>query len=338
MRTRLDNILLGILWLLAATLGTSFWFNTKYGFNIFSAPHWQYLAYLQASKAPVAPSFYISLGICVFITIFGLYFLIQPKLRKIVFPIKDIKPATPVPEHKPITTENMAPNTRESDASENVASQQTTQATPQSEPVQAQPQTETVATPQTAPQTQKPSATPAPTARPMPLRPPHLTLPATNSYTAAPIPTATATNNTTNNNDADNAALSQIFTQNGYTVKKNPFIAGWQPNLLAIGTNEVLWIGGIGATTGQVKKAINKLNQIFSDTLDDIYIGINGFSINAPDAQTVEFNDILLFNTNEDLEAYMASHKNPAPTAEEQENFDAYSEYIDTVIGYIGKL
>ncbi|MDE6250052.1 MAG: hypothetical protein K2M34_00245 [Alphaproteobacteria bacterium] len=326
MRNRLDNILLGILWLLAATLGASFWFNTKYGFNIFSAPHWQYLAYLQASQAPVAPSFYISLGVCVFITIFGLYFLIQPKLRKIVFPIRDTKPA-PTPaatEQKTTLPEPAAPVVQKSNTSEIVANPQITQSAPQSEPA-PQPAT-----------TPKPSVTSAPTARPAPLRPPHLTLPTTNSYAAAPIPATT--HNTTNNNDAANAALSAIFTQNGYTVKKNPYIAGWQPNLLAIGTNEVLWIGGIGATTGQVKKAINKLNQIFADTLDDIYIGINGFSINAPDAQTAEFNDILLFNTNDDLANYMASHKNPAPSAEEKENFDAYSEYIDTVIGYIGKL
>lgn len=314
MRTRLDNILLGILWLLAATLGTNFWFNTKYGFNIFSAQHWQYLAYLQASQAPVTPSFYISLGICVFITIFGLYFLIQPKFRKIVLPI--MKNKTQQTEHKPEpATHDIAPESPKTDASE-IVPQATT----------IQPQT-------------PPANSAAAVSSPHPMRPPRLTLPATNSYTSAPI--SSNTNNTTpatNNDNADNVALADIFTKNGYTVKTNPYIAGWRPNLFAIGANEVMWIGGVGVTTDQINKTISKLNQIFSDTLDGIYINITGFSINAPDAQTAEFNDVLLFNTIDDLGAYMALHPNATLSADEKENFDAYSEYIDTVINYIGRL
>lgn len=313
MRNRLDNILLGTLWLLAATLGTSFWLNTKFGFNIFSAPHWQYLAYLQASKTPVAASFYISLGVAVFITIFGLYFLIQPKFRKIVLPIIKVKKVNEKPQPR-VDIKPETPSTQ-SDASEII-----TMPKPEQQPVQQiQP------TPVAAPQNN-------------PLRPPHLNLPTTNSYSAAPITQPTTTTNTSSGNDADNTALREIFSQNGYIVKTNPYINRWRPNLLAIGTNEVLWIGAVGATTTQVRAAIDKLNQIFSDTLDDVYISINGFSINAPDAQTTEFQDILLFNTINDLDAYMTQHPNSQPTAEEQENFDAYSEYIDTVIGYIGNL
>lgn len=313
MRNRLDNILLGTLWLLAATLGTSFWLNTKFGFNIFSAPHWQYLAYLQASKTPVAASFYISLGVAIFITIFGLYFLIQPKFRKIVLPIIKVKKVNEKPQPRVDATPE-TPSTQ-SDASEII-----TMPKPEQQPAQQiQP------TPVAAPQNN-------------PLRPPHLNLPTTNSYSAAPVTQPATATNTSSGNDADNTALREIFSQNGYIVKTNPYINRWRPNLLAIGTNEVLWIGAVGATTTQVRAAIDKLNQIFSDTLDDVYISINGFSINAPDAQTTEFQDILLFNTINDLDAYMTQHPNSQPTAEEQENFDAYSEYIDTVIGYIGNL
>ena len=313
MRNRLDNILLGTLWLLAATLGTSFWLNTKFGFNIFSAPHWQYLAYLQASKTPVAASFYISLGIAIFITIFGLYFLIQPKFRKIVLPIIKVKKINE--NTQPGVDSKSEPTPHQSDASEI-----TTMPKPEQQPAQQiQP------TPVAAPQNN-------------PLRPPHLNLPTTNSYSAAPITQSATTTNTSSGNDADNNAIREIFSQNGYIVKNNPYINRWRPNLLAIGTNEVLWIGAVGATTTQVRAAIDKLNQIFSDTLDDVYISINGFSINAPDAQTTESQDILLFNTINDLDTYMTQHPNSKPTADEQENFDAYSEYIDTVIGYIGNL
>lgn len=313
MRNRLDNILLGTLWLLAATLGTSFWLNTKFGFNIFSAPHWQYLAYLQASKTPVAASFYISLGVAIFITIFGLYFLIQPKFRKIVLPIIKVKKVNEKPQSR-VDIKPETPSTQ-SDASEII-----TMPKPEQQPAQ--------------------QIQPIPVAAPQnnPLRPPHLNLPTTNSYSAAPVTQPATATNTSSGNDADNSALREIFSQNGYIVKTNPYINRWRPNLLAIGTNEVLWIGAVGATTTQVRAAIDKLNQIFSDTLDDVYISINGFSINAPDAQTTEFQDILLFNTINDLDAYMTQHPNSQPTAEEQENFDAYSEYIDTVIGYIGNL
>ena len=73
MKTRLNNILIGLLWLLIATLGASFWFNTKYGFNVLSAQHWQYLAYMQASNQPVKPSFYISLVVVICVMVAGLY-------------------------------------------------------------------------------------------------------------------------------------------------------------------------------------------------------------------------------------------------------------------------
>jgi len=326
MRTRLDNILMGILWLLAATLGTSFWFNTKYGFNIFSAQHWQYLAYLQASKTPVEPSFYISLGIVVFITIFGLYFLIQPKLRKIVFPIMKTKNIKVKTQSQSMTT---APDTQkyvESTTIQKVAEPQ-------------HPAENTVSNPPITPTAPTPTATTTATvtSHTVPLRPPRLNLQTANSYVSAPTITPVLEINATNN-DADDAKIAEIFTENGYIVKKTPYINRWRPNLLAIGTNEVLWIGAVSASTAQVKKAIDKLNQIFSDTLDDVYIGINGFSINAPDAQTAEFNDILLFNTIQDLGEYMRAHPNTEPTTEEKDNFDAYSEYIDTVIGYIGNL
>ncbi|MCM1294556.1 MAG: hypothetical protein NC311_03270 [Muribaculaceae bacterium] len=311
MRSRLDNILLGVLWLLAATLGATFWFNTKFGFNIFSAPHWQYLAYLQASHTPVMPIFYISMGIIIFITIFGLYLLTRPNFRKIVLPIRKLaQPKKPQVTPPAILAQHAAP-----------------QPAPTTAPEIAQP----VPTPEQTP-------TPAPVAsRPAPImRPPHLTLRPENTYVAAPAPQRTAPQ--TNTTDTTDNELRQIFEHAGYMVKNNPYISGFRPNLLAIGTNEILWIGALGATTVQVHNAIDKLNQIFADTLEDVYIDINGFAINAPDAATSEFEDILMFQSTDALNQYMQEHQNTKPTPDEQENFDAYSEYIDTVIGYIGKL
>lgn len=85
MKKRIDNFLLGILWLLAAVLATSFWFNIRFGFDLFSGAHWSYLAQLQATNNSVNVSFYISLAIATLITLLGLYIIIRPRFRKINF-------------------------------------------------------------------------------------------------------------------------------------------------------------------------------------------------------------------------------------------------------------
>ena len=37
MRNKIDNILIGMVWLLSATLATFFWFNIRFGFDLFSS-------------------------------------------------------------------------------------------------------------------------------------------------------------------------------------------------------------------------------------------------------------------------------------------------------------
>ncbi len=302
MKSRIDSILLGLLWLLAVTLGTSFWFNTNYGFNIFSAPHWQYLAYLQAAQMPVKTGFYISLAVAVFIAILGLYILVRPRFKKIRLPIIKLRRrAKTNGENKKTQTELVAPPT--------VAATNATKSV--------------VVMP--------------------PARPPRLHLPTMNNshISAPPAPTLTTTSIAplgTPIPSQDQPEIRNIFERAGYTVKKNVKIAGVPTALIAIGTNETLWIGSVGIKTTDLRRAMDHLAQVFSDTLDDIYIGINGFVISAPDAATSEFQDILMFNTAAELSEYMAAHPNPPVPSDDQGNFDAYSEYIDTVINYVGKI
>lgn len=310
MRSRLENILLGVLWLLAATLGTCFWFNTIYGFNIFCVQHWQTLAYLQASETPIKPSFYISFGTCVFITIFVLYFLTKPKFRKIIYPIKTA--------HKQNTSVKSV-------KSENITQQPVIQPTTVQQITKQEPAT-------VSQQNSEPKTIP----QPILARPPRLNLPAVNSYAAAPVPTQPVAK--APETDPEIATIRELFSQNGYSVKKATYINGWRADLIAIGTNETFWIGGIGATTIQIKNAIDKFNQVFSDTLEDVFIEVNGFSVNAPDASAPEFDNILLFNTIDDLSEFLENNQSPVPNQEEAENFEAYSEYIDAVIGNIGNL
>lgn len=299
MKYRIDNMLLGLLWLLVVTLGACFWFNTMFGFNLFVGAHWQYLAYLQAAQTPVKPSFYISLVFISAIMICGLYVIMRPRFRKIRLPIMRI-------------------TTRKKDA-------------PVSDAPAAQP------TPALAQMT----------ATHTPARPPRLNaatlggMPTMAANSAAQQPNAarTATPPTpTGPSDIEIAQITEIFKSAGYTTKNPPRINGNRMSLLAIGTNETLWLGAHGIATTDMRRAIDKLNDVFSDTLDDIYINVNGFVIGAPDAATAEFDDILMFNDVDGLREYITAHPNAPLPDDDNGNFDAYSEYIDTVINYIGKI
>ncbi|MBQ4070264.1 MAG: hypothetical protein IJD52_02725 [Alphaproteobacteria bacterium] len=296
MRNKIDNILLGTLWVLACTLGGSFWFNIKYGFNIFSKSHWHHLAYMQASQMPVKTSFYISMVIAVFLAIFGMYLLFRPKFRRIKIHVQ-------MPSKQPTVP--------------------ATQNTPQ--PV-------TPPTPQnTAPSPQQPITPNIPLSRParLNINTPATFMPPTQSATPATQPPKAS--------DSDWPELRKIFESVGYTVKKNPRIGKLQTALFAIGTDEVLYLGAMGASVSDMQAAINKLQQIFADTLEDIYIDTIGFIIGAPDTPDAN-SPILTFSSVSELRTYMQSHPNKQPSDDEAANFDAYSGYISTVIDYIGKI
>lgn len=64
-------------------LALTFWMNIRYGFNVMSAAHWQYLSSLQAARAAVKPEFYISLIVGIFVGVFGMYLLVRPKTARI---------------------------------------------------------------------------------------------------------------------------------------------------------------------------------------------------------------------------------------------------------------
>lgn len=301
MRNKLDNFLLATLWLLASTLGVCFWFNIRFGFNIFSSQHWHHLAYMQASQNPVSPTFYISMVISVIVVIFGLYLLVRPKYRRIK---KTIYHTHTPPMPRPNTTPPVASTT------------QTTS-----------PQTQTQPAPDST--TEK-----APYSEPALTRPPRLNISVTPKLTGTPTPQPNTHPTPTN----DFPELREIFESAGYTTKPAPRIGPLQTALLAIGGNEVLWIGAVGVPTSALQSAIETLNQVFSDTLDDIIINVNGFVVNAPDASEPGAPNILTFDTYELLEQYITNHPNPPLSSEDIENFDAYSSYISTVINYIGKI
>lgn len=306
MKKRIDYLLLEILWMLVVTLGVAFWMTTRYAFNIFSAAHWKYLGELQATATPVRTGFYISLVIGIIIAIGGMYILVRPRLRKIKIKFPKIK----LGRIKHIQNDKQ------------------------------------ISVPQNGPMIQNEPAQTAQSTKPM-ARPPRPNMgggAALSATNVAPAPVAMPTSagygaepNVITPSQNEHPEIRHIFESAGYTVKNVKTIRGFAPALFAIGANETLWIGGVNTSTRDVRGAINALNKVFNDTLDDIEISINGFAINAPDAATSEFQDILMFPDVNALDKYMAAHPNDT-TDEDPENFDAYSEYIDTVIKYIGNI
>lgn len=304
MRNKFDKFLLTLLWLTVATLATCFWFNIRFGFNIFSKSNWEYLAYMQASQHAVNPLFYISLILSVFLSIFGLYLLLRPRYRKIKIPATTQKTKT------------------EKDTN-------------------------------TAPQTPQPSAN---YFAPVPERPkrlntqPILPVPTNQSNSHSVVSTAPITapvSNTQNTFVAPVAPvapeskwnkqeITNIFESAGYVIKPTPKINGLQTILFAIGANETIWIGATDCDPGTLSSRIDTVQQIFSDTLEDIDITINAFVLNT--VPTTPTTNILTFDNIETLSEYIKAHPNPKPTAEDQEDFDAFSSYISTVIEYLGRI
>ena len=309
MKKNFENILLGFLWLLAATLGTTFWFNTRFGFNLFSGAHWDYLATQQATRASVSFWFYASFVIATFITLFVLYLLVRPRKRNIKIS---------APQKPALTAPQTATNNDASQINIISGTNQTTPpapTTPSVGPILARPPRLNIA----------PANTFAPAATAQPAQ-------SATQSTAPMMPAPTPQQQT----KQDWPEIREIFSMAGYVIKPEPRINGKKMALLAIGTDEVLYMGAVGISTSQMQSCVNKLVQLFHDTLEDIEINVNAFVLNPTD--TASDSDILTFDTIDSLRDYMNTHRNAPLAADDAENFAAYSEYITTVIEYIGKL
>ncbi|MBR4892215.1 MAG: hypothetical protein IKZ34_03495 [Alphaproteobacteria bacterium] len=256
---------------------------------------------MQATRASVAPLFYISLIVGATLILFGLYIVIRPRFRK----IKVNKPEnTPVAAPQPtqqVTNEFELTRPKRLQPNNNldILSQKTSA-------VQNIPLTAPVASTQNTPTTQA---------------------------TFTPPTSTTPTQPTS----SEQSVLNEIFESAGYVIKKPPRIKGLQTSVLAIGNEETVWLGAIGIKTTDMHTAINELQSLFADTLEDIHITTYGFVIGAPDADTPAPN-ILIFKDTEDLREFMKKAPNTPMDAEDEENFKAFSNYISTVIDYIGRL
>lgn len=303
MKKQIDFILLGTLWVLATILGTSFWFNTQFGFNILSTAHWRYLATLQASGTPVRPIFYVSVIVAVVIIIGGLYLLMLPRIRGL----------------------RLGARRRLHDRAK-VAKDASQSTTPLAVP-QEQNSIETAPVAVAPSPGMRPPRLNFGTVRPKPIAPSGAgNTPGTSPADAPQTPALRPAN------DAALAELKRIFESAGYLVKPSPRIAGLALDLFAVGMGENLWMGGIGANPTALERSVKRISDVFTDTLDDIPIHIHAFTIGTDMTST---DTVLVFPDIPTLGQYMADHPATTVPPESREDFDAYNEYIDTVSNYL---
>lgn len=295
MKNKFEHFLLSVLLGTSTLLGLSFWLNVNYGFNLFYREHWDAVAKLQATQTPINRGFYISIIVAILIFIIGVYIIYRPRPKQ--------KSSTIAPQEVRNTpTPSVAPS---------VVAEKTgnTESTP---------------------------SVPVPN---IPIsRPPRLNLPSNMAQIAAQRQQSLATQKTPVQNQPEQnpytSVISQIFSDNGYSIKPNPKISGFTPNLFAIGPNESLWIGAIDTKPEDLMQAIEKLQSVFQETLEDIQININAFILDTLN-QYQPNDSILIFKSTDELKTFVSENPADTITDEERDNFDSYSEYIDTVIQYI---
>lgn len=281
MRKNIESILLSVLLGISILLGLSFWLDIKFSFNIFCVQHWDELSRLQASNTPVDNTFYISIGVAIFLFMVGLYFIYRQKIIRIFIPSYEPPKEIPV--------------INKSDKDDIII----------------------------------------PVAPVMESHPPKLNLPKNISDIAAAKYASHQQPATQENTDSYNKILSDIFSENGYLVKTNPTISGLKTNLFAIGLDEQLWIGCVNCDLEKFKQSVIKLNSVFQDTLEDIEIHINAFILDTHDSNSFD-PEITIFHSIDEIKQLVSENPSGKPDNEtEQDNFNAYSEYIDTIIQYI---
>lgn len=90
-KTKLDFLLINILWLTFTISFSSFIFNTIFGFNFFSKKHWLYLQELQMKQISISQNFYLALIFVFIVYIVGTFFINKIPKRNIKINIETKK-------------------------------------------------------------------------------------------------------------------------------------------------------------------------------------------------------------------------------------------------------
>lgn len=129
--------------------------------------------------------------------------------------------------------------------------------------------------------------------------------------------------------------IYSAFADNGYEICDLIRIDGKHPAVVAIGTNETLFIGTTNIDSEILKNTMKRIELCFADTLEGIKIDVRILCVSG---QRTSADNIIQFASTESLRKYMEQRKNVRPqTKQEWETFDAYAEYIRLTIEYLFK-
>ncbi len=301
MTKKIDNFLLGLLWLMTIALATTFWMNIKYGFNIFSSAHWTYLSELQAYRTDIKVDFYISLIVAIIVGLSGLYMLMRPRTNTFFIEPTQIPPKAEQPET--LTQPNI---------------------------IIEQPKPEPAVQPTFNDGLKRPmgpiGGRPAPIAQNRPHVNPPVTTPILKT-TQQSVPES-----------QHMAEIKSIFEDAGFIIKPCSRIAKLNNPIVALSYDQHLWIGIENATAEDVTDAIQTIVTVFEDTLGETAddITVHGCIIGSSE-KPINPDLISTFDSVDAFRKFMTEHPNTKPEDYDEELFDAVSTYIGTVTNYIGK-
>ncbi len=134
--------------------------------------------------------------------------------------------------------------------------------------------------------------------------------------------------------------ISKIYdalTDAGYQISDLIKINGKYPAVIAIGTNEKLFVATLIDDYDVLQNTLKRIELCFADTLEGLYIDTRILCVTNRDIN-VDDNKVLRFANINALEKYLMAHENVRPiTQQDKENFDAYAEYISTAVAYLFK-
>lgn len=130
--------------------------------------------------------------------------------------------------------------------------------------------------------------------------------------------------------------INDAFVDAKYDIVDLIRIDGKYPAIVAIGTNEKLFIATLNSDKEILENVAKRLELCFADTLEGIKIDARIISITNKDMYTD--NGIIRFASVDALRKYLMAHENVRPTTKfERQNFNAYAQYINTAVEYLFK-
>lgn len=132
------------------------------------------------------------------------------------------------------------------------------------------------------------------------------------------------------------AKIHDAFIDADFVVHDLIRIDGKYPAIVAIGTDEKLFIATLVNDVDILHNVMKRVELCFADTLEGVNIDTRIICLSD---KNVDMGDhIIQFASTDSLHKYLMAHKNTRPiNKQERETFDAYATYIGTAIDYLFK-